>query len=194
VIEGRSDPREPRGASVDAAPSLPYAFDTASEWQRIAKIAFGLLAMFAILALVAALLGKIAAAMQLTLVLAVAAVIAWKLRGIAAFGASGTLSRTQVVTHPVSVYGIPMRVPVGTFPITAFQGLRIERRLSSPRTAPMRELADVFLVSKGDAPDIQIYAGDADEGLRLAAAMADQLSLSLVETTPPGVRRFTRSL
>jgi hypothetical protein len=174
---------------MDSA-SLPYAFDTASEWRRIASIAFVLLASLAILAVLAGLMGNIAAAVQLALVLSVAAVIAWKLRGIASFGAIGTLSRTEVTARPVSVCGISMRVPVGTFPITAFQGLRVERRLSSGRTTPMRELANVFLASKGEAPDIQIYTGDADEGLRVAAALAQQLALSVFETTPPGVRRF----
>jgi hypothetical protein len=174
---------------MDSA-SLPYTFDTASVWRRIASIAFALLASVAILAVLAALAGNIAAAVQLALVLSIAAVFAWKLRGIASFGAVGTLSRTEVTARPVSVYGISMRVPVGTFPMTAFRGLRLERRLSSGRTTPMRDLANVFLASKGEAPDIEIYAGDADEGLRLAAALAQQLALSVVETTPPGVRRF----
>jgi hypothetical protein len=174
---------------MDSA-SLPYTFDTASVWRRIASIAFALLASVAILAVLAALAGNIAAAVQLALVLSIAAVFAWKLRGIASFGAVGTLSRTEVTARPVSVYGISMRVPVGTFPMTAFRGLRVERRLSSGRTTPMRDLANVFLASKDEAPDIQIYAGDADEGLRLAAALAQQLALSVVETTPPGVRRF----
>lgn len=189
-MDSASDPRERKRAVLSAGPALPYAFDTASVWRRIASIAFALLAGFAMLALLAVLAGKFTAAVQLALILGVAAVIAWKLRGIASFGAMGTLSRTEVTARPVSVYGIPMRVPVGTFPITAFQGLRVERWLSSGRTTAIRDLANVFLVGRGEAPDMEIYSGDADEGLRLAAALAQQLALSVVETTPPGFRRF----
>jgi hypothetical protein len=172
---------------------LPYEFDTATRWRRVQTLAFGSVAGIAVLAVLAALMGKQAAALQLTLCLGVAAVIARKLRGWRAFGAIGTLSRTEVVTRPVNVYGIPMRVPVGVFPLAAFQGLRIERRLAKYR-GQLRDLASVFLVGRGEVPEVQIFEGAAADGLQLATSLASELSLSLVETVPSGTRRVDRSL
>lgn len=174
--------------------SLPYEFDTATIWHRIARIAFGVLALIAILAVVALLVGKTVAALQLTLVLAITLFFAFKLRGMASFGATGTITASEVVARPMSVYGIPMRVPTGRFPIAEFRAIRLVRRLVSPRGGQLTDMGDVYLVGRERAPDIQVFSGAADEAKAAAADFCALLHLEYVEGVRPGTTRIDLKL
>jgi hypothetical protein len=174
--------------------SLPYDFDTATIWHRIVQIALGVLALIAILAAVSLLVGKTVAALQLTLVLAIALFFAFKLRGIASFGATGTITATEVIARPVSVYGIPMRVPTGCFPIAEFRAIRLVRRLASSRAGPVTDIGDVYLVGRESARDIQVFSGAADKAKAAASDFCTLLHLEYVEGAPPGTTRIDLKL
>jgi len=174
--------------------SLPYDFDTATIWYRIAQMAFGFLALIAISAVASLLVGKTVAALQLTLILAIALVFAFKLRGMASFGATGTITASEVVARPVSVYGIPMRVPTGRFPIAEFRAIRLVRRLVSSRNGPLTDIGDVYLVGREGAPDIQVFSGAADKAKAAASDFCALLHLEYVEGVPPGTTRIDLKL
>lgn len=174
--------------------SLPYDFDTATIWHRIAQMALGFLALIAFVAVVSLLVGKTLAAVQLTLVLAIALLFAFKLRGMASFGATGTITATEVVARHVSVYGIPMRVPTGRFPIAEFRAIRLVRRLVSSRNGPLTDVGDVYLVGRESAPDIQLFSGPADEAKAAASDFCALLNLEYLEGVPPGTTRIDLKL
>ena len=173
--------------------SLPYDFDTATIWHRIARMAFGFLALIAVFAVVALLVGKTVAALQLTLVLAITLFFAFKLRGIASFGATGTITASEVVARPMSVYGIPMRVPAGRFPIADFRAIRLVRRLASSRGS-VTDIGEVYLVGRESAPDIQVFSGAAGEAKAAASDFCALLHLEYVEGVPPGTTRIDLKL
>jgi len=174
--------------------SLPYEFHTASTWRRIGRIALGLLALVVVLPLVALAIGKPAAALQLTLVLAIALFVAFRLRGIASFGAVGTVTAAEVVARPMRVWGIPMRVSAGRFPIAGFHAIRLVRRLVSPRGGPVRDVGDVQLLGRDGIPDIDVFSGPVHDARAAAADFCALLELEFVEGVPPGMTRIALKL
>src|SRR6185437_13675185 len=100
--------------------TLPYDFDTTTPWQRIVKITVAI--CVAILAFMVRLVARFP--------------------GLS-FGARGRLTAAEIETRPVSVYGIPLRVPVGRYAISQFAGVRVVQRIIVIRPSNARSNEDI---------------------------------------------------
>src|SRR6185437_5908032 len=171
--------------------TLPYDFDTTTPWQRIVKIT---------VAICVALLAAIAAAAVMRSWGAVAgiaicvAILAFRVRLVArfpglSFGARGRLTAAEIETRPVSVYGIPLRVPVGRYAISQFAGVRVVQRIIVIRPSNARsneDIGSVQLVGRAGTPDIELLSGPVHAALGVAREIASLLGLEVERTALAG--------
>jgi hypothetical protein len=135
-------------------------------------------AFLAGLILIAAILGKVAATAQLTLGMVVALVIARRIRGFP-MGAAGTISATKVTTHSVGVFGVALAVPMGRYPLSAFQSIVVEDRMVMHPSGGDPLYAEVYLVGGwSDAENSHIHRQERSRAkVRQRAVEPDRDSL-----------------
>jgi hypothetical protein len=96
----------------------------------------------------------------------------------------GAVDRTQVVVEPVTLYGIRLRAPVGQFPLSRFQAVKVQR-MSPPEFAHIRSHERVMLVGNQGTPDILLARTSEDAGRALGRDLATALDLPYQEEHAP---------
>src|SRR5215208_549739 len=105
---------------------LPYEFDSSGVVKLIMRGVLGLLLVVIAGILYSLLAHSTPAAIQLLLSAAVIAYFARLfLRNLT--GSRGTITADAVVVEPDQVFGVRLRGPVGRFPISQFDAVRVER-------------------------------------------------------------------
>ena len=169
--------------------TLPFDFDTTDAWRIIVRLVLGLLTLLVLLVFGAVIAHQLAAAAQLSLTLAVLGFICRRARAVP-MGALGTITNSEVVARPVSVFGMALRVPNGRFPVERFHQIRVEQRLRSTGTQGLRAIGRVFLVGDGTVPDIEVVSTDRDAALAAARELSGLLHVECVTTGAPRVLRL----
>lgn len=170
--------------------TLPYDFDTTIVWQRIVKIAAALAAALFASIIAAAAMGHWGAVAGISIAVAILAWLANLVCGFPgmSFGAAGRLTADAVETHPVSVYGIALRVPAGRYPITQFSGVRVVQQIIfiRPNSRSNEDIGSVRLIGRDGTPDIEIMSGPIKTALSRAAEVAAEFGLELERTAGTG--------
>jgi hypothetical protein len=161
--------------------TLPLTFDTAAIWQTILRRTLIGLGIIAASLVVVAILGKVAAAVQLTLVMLLAFFIARRVRGFP-MGAAGTISAAEVTTHPVSSFGIALAVPVGHFPLSAFRSIVVEEGMIFHAASDDPRFGRVYLVGDGATPRIHVFTGKVDAARQFANELSGLIGISLAKS------------
>jgi len=165
--------------------TLPYEFDTSGVVKLILRGVLGLLLVVLVGVLYSLLVShSIFAAMQLLLVAAVAKYFgSLFLRNLT--GSVGTITADAVVVQPGRLHGIRLAGPVGRFPISQFQAVRVERIRTPPIDIQGRPHERVCLVGKKGTPDILIARTALDAGRTVGRELATALKLPYQEELAP---------
>jgi hypothetical protein len=170
------------------AMTLPYEFDTSGVVKLILGGVLGLLLLLVVGIFYSLLVShRIAAVIQLLLVAAVATYFGRLfLRNLT--GSVGTISADAVVVESGRLCGIGLAGPAGRFPISQFQGVRVERipnPIGVPIDTQIQPHERVCLVGKQGTPDILIARTDLDVGRTLGNELAAALKLPYQEQLVP---------
>jgi hypothetical protein len=96
-------------------------------------------------------------------------------------GSRGTISVEAVTVEPVRLYGLRLAGPEGTFPITRFRVVRVER-VSPPTEGYGGPHARVYLAGGDDTPDVFVARSSSpDEGRALGRGLSSALGLPFEE-------------
>jgi hypothetical protein len=164
--------------------ALTFEFDTSGVVATVLRGVIGLLLIVAAGAVYTLVVSRRpAAALGL---LAVAAIIVYFGRQfLANLAASrGTITADAVIVRPVHLYGFRLAGVEGTFPISRFHAVRVERA-SPPTEGYGGPHARVFLAGRDATPDILIARAEAGEGRALGRGLAAALALPLEEPSVP---------
>jgi hypothetical protein len=168
--------------------TLPYEFDTSGVVKQIMGGVLGLLLVVLVGVLYSLLISQsIAAAIQLLLIAAIATYFGRLfLRNLP--GSLGTITADAVVVQSGRLFSIRLAGPAGRFPISQFQGVRVERipnPIGIPIETQIRPHERVYLVGQRGTPDILIARTDRDAGRTLGNELATALRLSYQEQLAP---------
>jgi hypothetical protein len=155
---------------------LPYAFDTRHEVRLLLKLGLALLAVMTFGALHLLLVRHDLAGAAGLLLVDVALLVFGRILLRFEPGAEGRITRDAVETQARRVWGVTLPGPTGTFALSDFEAVRVERVLSSGnRSSMLRRLERVTLVGRGGTPDVRVHAarteGDASPGEALASLL-----------------------
>ncbi len=172
--------------------NLPYDFDTAATWQRIVQIIAAIVGAIALSIVGAAATGQWRAAAAFAMCGAIFALLLRIARRVP-LGAAGTITASELVARPVTQFGLPLRVPVGRFPITHFRTVELQRTIVVIRPAGSRnneDIGSVFLVGPDGSPRIEVVRTSMSAATIAARDLSTQLGLHLREAAapPPGER------
>ena len=166
--------------------TLPYEFDTSDTVKLIMRGALGLLAILLIGMFYSLFISRDTTAV-LGLLLTAALVAYFSrifLRHLV--GSQGTITAQDVVVQPGQVWGLRLAGPAGRFPISQFQGVRVER-ITNPISIETQigPHERVYLAGRSGAPDILIARTSCDAGRTLANELALALKLPYLEQIAP---------
>ena len=96
-------------------------------------------------------------------------------------GAAGTISATEVTSHPVKVFGIRLATPVGQYPVSEFRSIVIDERMMMNTTSGDPRVGDVYLVGEGATPRIQVFGGKRDAARTFAQDLSRLIGIDRIE-------------
>jgi hypothetical protein len=170
------------------AVTLPHRFDTSGVVKLILRGVVGLLIVVLLGILYSLLVShSSAAAIQLLLIAALVTYFgSLFLKNLT--GSLGTITTDAVVVQPGQLFGIRLASPAGTFPISRFQAVRVER-ITNPIGIPIEVQVGpherVSLIGREGTPDILIARTDRDAGRALGSELANALKLPYQEQLAP---------
>jgi len=172
----------------DMAITLPYEFDTSGVVKLILRGVLGLLLVVLLGILYSLLVShSIVATLQLLLIAAVATYFgSLFLRNLT--GSLGTITADAVVVQPALLFGVRLASPAGSFPVSQFQAVRVERipdPVGIPIDTQIRPHERVCLVGKNGTPDILIARTHRDAGRTLGKELATAVKLPYQEQLLP---------
>jgi hypothetical protein len=167
---------------------LPYHFDTSGVVKLIMRGLLGLLAVMLVGILYSLLVSHDRTAV-LGLLLC-AAILGYFgrlfLRNL--IGSAGLITAESVRVDSPRVLGFRLAGPAGTFPISHFTAVRVER-VTNPIGIPLETQLGpherVSLIGKEGTPDILIARTDDDEGRKVGQELAAALRLAYQEQIAP---------
>jgi hypothetical protein len=103
-------------------------------------------------------------------------------------GSRGTITAEAVVVQPALLFGIRLASPVGSFLISQFQAVRVERipnPIGISIDTQLQPHERVYLVGKNGTPDILIARTHRDAGRTLGKELATAVKLPCQEQLLP---------
>jgi hypothetical protein len=169
--------------------SLPYRFDTSYIGTLVFKAAAWLEAVLLVGLLAKLLVGDVLTALGILFPFVVVgglALVIFRKAG----GSVGTITASEVIVEPVTLYGFRSISPRGRFPIMHFRSIGLEWR---PRVAePGVHMSPginerIYLLGKLGTPDIEVVRLTDESGRAFAHELSELLSLPVEERPEPGV-------
>jgi hypothetical protein len=168
--------------------TIPYQFDTSRVVKQIMGGVLGVLLVLLVGIFYSLLVShSIAATIQLLLIAAIATYFG-RLFHRNLTGSVGTITADAVVVQPGELLGIRLTSPSGRFPISQFQGVRVER-VTNPIGIPIETQVGpherVLLIGQRGTPDILIARTERDAGRTVGNELAIALKLPYQEQIAP---------
>jgi hypothetical protein len=164
--------------------ALPFRFDTSPVAVSIVRGAMALLLLIAVAAAYALAVGR---RPEVTLGLIASGLIALyfaRLFVANLTGARGTITADAVTVEPARVLGFRLAGPEGTFPLTRFRAVRVER-VSPPTEGYGDTHARVYLVGADGTPDILVARSPVAEGQAIGRELAAALAVPAEDAPMP---------
>jgi hypothetical protein len=164
--------------------ALPFRFDTSPVAVSIVK---GVVALVVLIGGAAAYALAVGRRPEVTLGLLASGLIALyfaRLFVANLTGSRGTITADAVTVEPARVLGLRLAGPEGTFPLTRFRAVRVER-VSPPTEGYGEPHARVYLAGGNGTPDILVARASVPEGQAIGRELAAALAVPAEDAPVP---------